>query len=101
MFDLVCCPFFRTFFYLLLSYIIISLIYATIKLHNGDFFMENILSTEEIVRRLDGRVLAKVIRDVGISKHTVYRIMKGEDVYYSTVKKLSDYLIEKEKPTVR
>jgi len=80
-----------------LSYIVISLIYATIKLHNGDFFMQNILSVEEIVRRLDNRVLAKVVRDVGLSKHTVYRLMRGDDVYYSTVKKLSDYL-EKENP---
>ena len=80
-----------------MSYIIISLIYATIKLHIGDFFMQNILSVEEIVRRLDDRVLAKVVRDVGISKHTVYRLMRGDDVYYSTVKKLSDYL-EKENP---
>ena len=82
---------------LYLSYIGNSLIYATIKLHIGDFFMENILSTEEIIRRLDKRVLAKVVRDVGVSKHTIYRLMRGDDVYYSTVKKLSDYLI-KENP---
>jgi IS30 family transposase len=59
--------------------------------------MENILSTEEIIRRLDKRVLAKVVREVGVSKHTIYRLMRGDDVYYSTVKKLSDYLI-KENP---
>ena len=80
-----------------MSYIGNSLIYATIKLHIGDFFMENILSTEEIIRRLDKRVLAKVVREVGVSKHTIYRLMRGDDVYYSTVKKLSDYLI-KENP---
>lgn len=80
-----------------MSYIGNSLIYATIKLHIGDFFMENILSTEEIIRRLDKRVLAKVVRDVGVSKHTIYRLMRGDDVYYSTVKKLSDYLV-KENP---
>ena len=80
-----------------MSYITIGLIYATIKLHIGDFFMENILSTEEIIRRLDSHVLAQVVRDVGVSKHTIYRLMRGDDVYYSTVKKLSDYLV-KENP---
>tara|TARA_B100000965_G_scaffold140138_2_gene116696 strand:- start:4618 stop:4797 length:180 start_codon:yes stop_codon:yes gene_type:complete len=59
--------------------------------------MENILSREEIIRRLNGHVLAQVVRDVGVSKHTIYRLMRGEDVYYSTVKKVSDYLI-KENP---
>lgn len=59
--------------------------------------MQNVLSVEEIKRRLDNRVLAKVVRDVGLSKHTVYRLIRGDDVYYSTVKKLSDYL-EKENP---
>ena len=59
--------------------------------------MQNILSVEEIVRRLDNRVLANVGRDVGLSNHTVYRLMRGDDVYYSTVKKLSDYL-QKENP---
>ena len=80
-----------------MSYIGNSLIYATIKLHIGDFFMENILSREEIIRRLNGHVLAQVVRDVGVSKHTIYRLMRGEDVYYSTVKKVSDYLL-KENP---
>jgi|TARA_R100001369_G_scaffold25667_2_gene46729 hypothetical protein len=57
--------------------------------------MKTVLSSEEIIRRLDGRVLAKVVRDIGISKHTLYRLIRGEDVYYSTISKLSDYLIEK------
>ena len=57
--------------------------------------MKTVLSSEEIIRRLDGRVLAKVVRDIGISKHTLYRLIRGEDVYYSTISKISDYLIEK------
>jgi DNA-binding phage protein len=55
--------------------------------------MQTILSIEEIKNRLRRRTLSVVVKDTGLSKHTIYRLLDGQDVKYSTAQTLSDYLL--------
>jgi len=57
---------------------------------------DQILSPEEITRRLQGRTISVVAREVGLHHTTVYAIAKGDSdsshVRWETVRALSEYL---------
>lgn len=56
---------------------------------------KTILSAEEIKRRLQDRNLTKVSKASGISRPTLYLMMKqGANPKYTTMEKISAYLLE-------
>ena len=50
------------------------------------------LTIEQIKKLLEDRHLSVVAKNAGIGEATIFRLAKGKNVAYSTVKKLSDYL---------
>jgi hypothetical protein len=54
------------------------------------------LTIEQIQERLADANLSKVAERSGVHYASIYRLMKGNEPMYSTVKSLSDYLTQKE-----
>ena len=50
------------------------------------------LTIEQIKKLLEDRHLSIVAKKAGIGEATIFRLAKGKNVAYPTVKKLSDYL---------
>lgn len=50
------------------------------------------MTLEEVIEALKDRNIRSVSRNSGIPYATIYRLSKGENVTYQTVKDLSDYL---------
>ena len=53
---------------------------------------EKMLTIEQIKKLLEDRHLSIVAKNAGIGEATIFRLAKGKNVAYQTVKKLSDYL---------
>ena len=53
---------------------------------------EKMLTIEQIKKLLVDRHLSIVAKNAGIGEATIFRLAKGKNVAYPTVKKLSDYL---------
>ena len=49
------------------------------------------LTIEQIKKLLEDRHLSIVAKNAGIGEATIFRLAKGKNVAYPTVKKLSDY----------
>ena len=50
------------------------------------------LTIEQLKKLLEDRHLSIVAKNAGIGEATIFRLAKGKNVAYPTVKKLSDYL---------
>lgn len=57
-----------------------------------------ILTLSQIKERLQGRSTRKVAEEVGLSHSTIHNLQTGEakNATLSTIKKVSDYLLEEE-----
>ena len=53
---------------------------------------EKMLTIEQIKKLLEDRHLSIVAKNAGIGEATIFRLAKGKNVAYPTIKKLSDYL---------
>ena len=58
------------------------------------------LTIEQIRERLADANLSKVAERSGVHYATLYRLIKGHEPMYATVKALSDYLTQKDKDNV-
>ncbi len=54
------------------------------------------LTVEQIRQKLADANLSKVAERSGVHYASIYRLIKGHEPMYSTVKALSDYLTQKE-----
>jgi predicted transcriptional regulator len=57
---------------------------------------KKMLTVEQIQERLADANLSKVAERCGVHYATLYRLIKGHEPMYATVKALSDYLTQKD-----
>lgn len=57
---------------------------------------KTILTIEEVRRRIDVYKPAVVMKHTNLSYAALYSVKSGRDVKYSTVKKLSDFILSRE-----